>query len=145
MSSGEENSVLEDGGEEECEPNSQPRPNTDPSTASTGALLFIGNQGARKGLKPQVVHNKRPLRPVFRWKEGSGVRSGPGAARTILLFHIISARTSKQPRMVRTFLKVHTRPRLAFPLRCRGYESNKQHHLSLYIMTYIHTYIHVLL
>jgi hypothetical protein len=34
------------------------------------------------------------------------VRSGPGAARTILLFHIISARASKQPLMVRTFLKV---------------------------------------
>ena len=31
-------------------------------------------------------------------EEGGGVRSGPGAARTILLFHIISARPSKQPR-----------------------------------------------
>ncbi len=30
------------------------------------------------------------------------MRSGPGAAMTILLFHIISARPSKQPRMVRT-------------------------------------------
>jgi len=30
------------------------------------------------------------------------------AARTILLFHIISARPPEQPRMVRTFLKVHT-------------------------------------
>jgi len=39
----------------------------------------------------------------------------------ILLFHIISARPSKQPRMVRSFLKVHTRLRLAYPLRCRGY------------------------
>jgi hypothetical protein len=47
-------------------------------------------------------------------EEGGGVRSGPGADRTILLFHIISARPSKQPRMVRTFLKVHTRPRLAY-------------------------------
>ncbi len=36
-----------------------------------------------------------------------GVRSGPGAARNILLFHIISARPSKQPLMVRTFLKVY--------------------------------------
>ncbi len=36
-----------------------------------------------------------------------GVRSGPGAARTILLFHIISVRPSKQPLMVRTFLKVY--------------------------------------
>jgi hypothetical protein len=38
---------------------------------------------------------------------GGGVRSGPGAARTILLFHIISARRSKQPLMVCTFLKVN--------------------------------------
>ena len=35
------------------------------------------------------------------------MRSGPGAARTILLFHIISTRPSKQPLMVRTFLKVY--------------------------------------
>jgi hypothetical protein len=54
-------------------------------------------------------------------EEGGGVRSGPGAHRDILLFHTISASPSKQPRMVRTFLKVHTRPRLAYPLRCRGY------------------------
>jgi hypothetical protein len=56
-------------------------------------------------------------------EEGGSVRSGPGASRTILLFHIISARPSKKSRMVRTFLKVHlrTRPRLAYPLRCRGY------------------------
>ena len=45
------------------------------------------------------------------------MRSGPGAARTILLFHTISARAPKQPRMVRTFLKVHARPRLAYALR----------------------------
>ena len=47
--------------------------------------------------------------------------SGPGAARTILLFHTINARPPKQPRMVRTFLKVHTRPRLTYALQCRGY------------------------
>ena len=35
------------------------------------------------------------------------MRSGPGEARTILLFHVISSRPSKQPRMVRTFLKVY--------------------------------------
>ena len=35
------------------------------------------------------------------------MRSGPAEARTILLFHIISARPSKQPLMVRTFLKVY--------------------------------------
>jgi hypothetical protein len=33
------------------------------------------------------------------------VRSGPGEARTILLLHIISVRPSKQPLLVRTFLK----------------------------------------
>ncbi len=33
------------------------------------------------------------------------MRSGPGEARTILLSHIISARPSKEPLMVRTFLK----------------------------------------
>jgi hypothetical protein len=41
------------------------------------------------------------------WEEGGGVRSGPGEARTILLLHIISVRPSKQPLMVRTFLKVY--------------------------------------
>ncbi len=35
------------------------------------------------------------------------MRSGPGAAETILLFHIISDRHSKQPLIVRTFLKVY--------------------------------------
>jgi hypothetical protein len=35
------------------------------------------------------------------------VRSGPGEAGTILLLHIISVRPSKQPLMVRTFLKVY--------------------------------------
>ena len=40
-------------------------------------------------------------------EEGGGVRSGPGEARTILLLHIISVRPSKQPLMVRTFLKVN--------------------------------------
>jgi hypothetical protein len=35
------------------------------------------------------------------------MRSGPGGARTILLLHIISVRPSKQPLMVRTFLKVY--------------------------------------
>jgi len=35
------------------------------------------------------------------------VRSGPGEAKTILLFHIINDRPSKQPLTVRTFLKVY--------------------------------------
>jgi hypothetical protein len=42
-------------------------------------------------------------------------------ANSALLFHTISARHPKQPRMVGTFLKVHTRPRLAYALLCRGY------------------------
>ncbi len=35
------------------------------------------------------------------------MRSGPGEARTIPLLHIISVSPSKQPLMVRTFLKVY--------------------------------------
>jgi hypothetical protein len=35
------------------------------------------------------------------------VRSRPGSARTILRFHTISARPTKQPLMVRTFLQVY--------------------------------------
>jgi hypothetical protein len=35
------------------------------------------------------------------------VRSGPGEARTILLLHIISDRSSKQPLMVSTLLNVY--------------------------------------
>jgi hypothetical protein len=40
-------------------------------------------------------------------EEEGGVRSRPGAARTILRFHTISARPTKQPLMVRTFLQVY--------------------------------------
>ena len=63
-----------------------------------GVLLFtlgsnLGGVGPERGLRGE--------------KEGVGVRSGPGAARTILLFHVISARPSKQPLKVRTFLKVY--------------------------------------
>jgi hypothetical protein len=64
------------------------------------------------------------------------VRSGPGAARTIgtiLLFYIISARPPKQPRMIRTFLKVVYKRGLGWRMHC-GVEvtessTNKQHHL----------------
>ena len=59
-------------------------------------LLFI------LGLSLGGVGQVRGLRGE---EEGNGVRSGPGAARTILLFHIISARPLKQP---------HT-------WKCRGY------------------------
>jgi hypothetical protein len=54
-------------------------------------------------------------------EEGGGVRSGPGEARTIPLFHTISARPPKQPCMVRTLHKVYMLPRLAYALWCRGY------------------------
>jgi hypothetical protein len=47
-------------------------------------------------------------------------------ARTILLFHIISDRPPKQPCMVRTFLKVHTRPRLTYALLCSCIPPNRQ-------------------
>jgi hypothetical protein len=61
-------------------------------------------------------------------EEGGGVRShgGPGAVRTIILFHIISARPSKQPEplMFRTFLKVYG-ARLPFFVYAR---TNKRHH-----------------
>jgi hypothetical protein len=58
------------------------------------------------------------------------VRSGPGAARTILLFHIISARPSKQPLMVRTFLKVYG-AWLLFFVSCyiSARTNTRQHHL----------------
>jgi hypothetical protein len=63
-----------------------------------GVLLFIlgsnlGGVGPERGL----------------WGGGrrGGVRSGLGAARTILRFHFISARPSKQPLIVRIFLKVY--------------------------------------
>ncbi len=53
------------------------------------------------------------------------MRSGPGAARTILLFHIISDRPSKQPLMVRTFLKVYMELVSYFFVSAR---TNKRHH-----------------
>jgi hypothetical protein len=54
--------------------------------------------------------NLGKVRPdgVFGWEEvGVGVRSRPGEARTFLRSHTIGDRPSKQPRMVRTFLKVY--------------------------------------
>jgi hypothetical protein len=58
-------------------------------------------------------------------EEGGGVRSGPGEARTILLFHIISDRSSKQPLMVPTFLREFGAWFLFFVSARR----NKRHHL----------------
>ena len=55
-------------------------------------------------------------------EEGGGVRSGPGAARTILLLHVISARPSKQPRMVGSNLGVYS-----FGLIFVSARTNKRH------------------
>jgi hypothetical protein len=49
--------------------------------------------------------------------------SRPGAARTILLFHIISARPSKQPCMVESTLGVYSFGLIFFSAR-----TNKRHH-----------------
>ena len=51
------------------------------------------------------------------------MRSGPGVARTILLFHTISARPSKQPRMVGSTLGVYS-----FGLFFVSARTNKRHH-----------------
>jgi hypothetical protein len=51
------------------------------------------------------------------------VRSRPGAARTILLFHTISARPSKEPRMVGSTLGVYS-----FALIFVSARTIKRHH-----------------
>jgi hypothetical protein len=68
------------------------------------------------------------------------VRSRLGAARTILLSHFISARPSKQPLMVRTFLKVHMELGSFFLFL---QEQIKDIIIIIYIHKYIHIYIHV--
>ena len=52
------------------------------------------------------------------------MRPGPGVARTILFFHILSARRSKLPPIVRTFLKVQGARLLFLFLQ----EQIKRHH-----------------
>ena len=64
-----------------------------------------------------------PVRGLRGKEEGGGVRSGPGAARTILLFHTINARPSKQPRMVGSTLGVY-----GFGLIFVSARTNKRHH-----------------
>ena len=95
-------------------------------------ILAVKSAQLSSGLPPCELLDMLDPRPLFvermhmsghARKPGfsiSNARSTYTPARTILRFHIISARPSKQPRMVRTFLKVHTRPRLAYPLRCRS-------------------------
>jgi hypothetical protein len=51
------------------------------------------------------------------------VRSGPGETRSILLFHTISARPLKQPRMVGSTLGVYS-----FGLIFVSARTNKRHH-----------------
>jgi len=57
---------------------------------------------------------------------GVGVRSGPGAARTMLLFHIIIARPSKLPLMVRTFLKVYMELGSSFLFPNKGHHHHQR-------------------
>ena len=64
-----------------------------------------------------------PVRGLRGGGRKGGVRSGPGAARTILLFHTISARPSKQPRMVGRTLGVYS-----FGLIFVSARTNKTHH-----------------
>jgi hypothetical protein len=59
------------------------------------------------------------------------VRSGPGEARTILLLHIISARPSKQPLMVRTFLKVYMELGSYFVSAGTNKRHHHRHHCSI--------------
>jgi hypothetical protein len=68
--------------------------------------------------------NKQHQHRVFGGEEeGGSVRSGPGEARTILLFDTISARPSKQPRMVGSTLGVYS-----FALIFVSARTNKRHH-----------------
>jgi len=61
-------------------------------------------------------------------EEGGGVTSGPGEARTILLLHIISACPSKQPLMVRTFLKAYIELGSYFVSVRTTYDDKRHHH-----------------
>ena len=64
-----------------------------------------------------------PVRGLRGEEEGGGVRSVTGAAGTILLFHTISARPSKQLRMVGSTLGVYS-----FGLIFVSARTNKRHH-----------------
>ena len=70
------------------------------------STLKVLVNATRECLKREWIDLSAPSHPML--VSGACVtRSGPGVARTILLFHIISARPSKQPLRVRTFLKVY--------------------------------------
>ena len=70
----------------------------------TGGGWVWSTSGSHFGVE---FGQSRTRRDLLGEEEGSGVLSGPGEARTILLLHIIHTRTSKQPLMVRTFFKVY--------------------------------------
>ena len=59
------------------------------------------------------------------------MRSEAGEARTILLLHIISVRPSKQPLIVRTFLKAY-KELGSYIVSAR---TNKRHHLLLHVFS----------
>jgi hypothetical protein len=67
------------------------------------------------------------------------VRSRPGAARTILLFHIISASPSKQPRMVGSTLAVYS-----FGLIFVSARTNKRHHHHNFLVVCLHSMLELL-
>ena len=82
----------------------------DRSTTNTSSSLA---HGARRALRATCTAGGMHHSGKILWNRI--------AARTIPLFHTISARPPKQSSMVRTFLKVHTLPMLEYALRCRGY------------------------
>jgi hypothetical protein len=95
-------------------------------SAAKAAALMINLNVEGCGIVAAPVHapSRAPLLlPLLLY----GVRTGPGEARarTILLLHIISVRPSKQPLMVRTFLKVYMELGSYFLVSAR---TNKRHH-----------------
>jgi hypothetical protein len=68
------------------------------------------------------------------------VRSGPGAARTILLFHTISARPSKEPGMVGSTFGVYS-----FALIFVSARTNKRHHHQRYMSGYRRMHVNMYL
>jgi hypothetical protein len=74
-----------------------------------------------------LIHGDRGAGSVGHWGgievSKTCVRSGPGEARTILLFHTISVSPSKQPSMVVSTIGVYS-----FGLIFVSARTNKRHH-----------------
>ena len=104
-----------------------PQPAAAPARSWTYAqrLIYASNRICKAGTAASVCVRAYAQRLICASKEGGGVRSGPGEARTTLLLHIISVRPSKQPLMVRTFLKVYMELGSYFFVSAR---TNKRHH-----------------